>query len=172
MAVPGRDDCIARLRGGVHGVGGSVSDLSSGFDRAAILDIRLQRFYVAGLARSSDYETALLGTSMLENIPNSAVKRLCGGPAVNLCVSAASIHEEAEVLKLALKHPEQDVVATLDFNSLSGGVTGQVVGVHRSISRSIYTATTCSKSFLTCFHGTPYRPRFMCCAAFRMKARR
>jgi hypothetical protein len=105
-----------------------------------ILDIRLQRFYVAGLARSSDYETALLGTSMLENIPNSAVKRLCGGPAVNLCVSAASIHEEAAVLKLALKHPgTKTVVATLDFNSLSGGVTGQVVNVHEIFPQYLYS---------------------------------
>jgi len=105
-----------------------------------ILDIRLQRFYVAGLARSSNYETALLGTSMLENIPNSAVKRLCGGPAVNLCVSAASIHEEAEVLKLALKHPgTKTVIATLDFNSLSGGVTGQVVNVHEIFPQYLYS---------------------------------
>jgi len=105
-----------------------------------ILDIRLQRFYVAGLARSSRYETALLGTSMLENIPNSAVKRLCGGPAVNLCVSAASIHEEAAVLKLALEHPgTKTVIATLDFNSLSGGVTGQVVGVHEVFPQYLYS---------------------------------
>lgn len=105
-----------------------------------ILDIRLQRFYVAGLARSATYQIALLGTSMLENIPNSAVKRLCGGPAVNLCISAASIHEEAAVLKLALKHPgTQTVIATLDFNSLSGGVTGQVVGVHEVFPQYLYS---------------------------------
>jgi hypothetical protein len=105
-----------------------------------ILDIRLQRFYVAGLARSSRYETALLGTSMLENIPNSAVRRFCGGPAVNLCVSAASIHEEAAVLKLALEHAgTKTVIATLDFNSLSGGVTGQVVGVHEIFPQYLYS---------------------------------
>src|SRR5580704_13138631 len=69
-----------------------------------ILDVRLQRFYVPGLARTSTYETALLGTSMLQNISNSAVRRLCGGEAVNLCIAGASIHEEAEVLKLALQH--------------------------------------------------------------------
>ena len=105
-----------------------------------ILDIRLQRFYVAGLARSSRYETALLGTSMLENIPNSAVRRFCGGPAVNLCVSAASIHEEAAVLMLALEHAgTKTVIATLDFNSLSGGVTGQVVGVHEIFPQYLYS---------------------------------
>jgi hypothetical protein len=105
-----------------------------------IFDIRLQRFYVAGLARSSQYETALLGTSMLENIPNSAVRRLCGGPAVNLCVSAASIHEEAAVLALALRHRgTKTVIATLDFNSLSGGVTGQVVGVHEIFPQYLYS---------------------------------
>jgi hypothetical protein len=105
-----------------------------------ILDIRLQRFYVAGLARSSRYQTALLGTSMLQNIPNSAVQRICGGPAVNLCVSGASIHEEATVLALALKHKgTKTVIATLDFNSLSGGVGGQVIGVHEVFPQYLYS---------------------------------
>jgi hypothetical protein len=104
-----------------------------------ILDVRLQRFYVPGLARTSTYETALLGTSMLQNISNSTVRRLCGGPAANLCIAGASIHEEAEVLKLALQHKgTRTVLATLDYNSLSGGSIGQVIGIHEAFPAYLY----------------------------------
>jgi len=105
-----------------------------------IFDTRLQRFYDAGLARTSNYDVALLGTSMLENIPNSAVRRICGGAAVNLCISGASIHEEAAMLALALKHRgTKTVIATLDFNSFSGGVQGQVIGVRDVFPEYLYS---------------------------------
>ena len=111
-----------------------------------ILDVRLQRFYVPGLARTSDYQIAVLGTSMLQNIPNSAVQRLCGGPAVNLCMAGASIHEEAAALALALKHAgTKTVIATLDYNSLSGGPIGQVVGVHLAFPEYLYSGTPFDK---------------------------
>jgi hypothetical protein len=104
-----------------------------------ILDLRLQRFYVPGLARTSQYEIALLGTSMLQNIPNSSVRRICGARAVNLCMSGASIHEEAAALALALRHEGiKTVIATLDFNSMSGGALGQVVGVHDVFPEYLY----------------------------------
>ncbi|HEX4138520.1 MAG TPA: hypothetical protein VHY84_28175 [Bryobacteraceae bacterium] len=93
-------------------------------------DLRIQRFYVPGMARTSDYGVALVGTSMLQNIPNSAVQRYCGERAVNLCMSGASIHEEAQAMALALKHRgTKTVIATLDYNSLSGGSLNQVVGI-------------------------------------------
>jgi hypothetical protein len=111
-----------------------------------IFDSRLQRFYVPGLARTSQYETAVIGTSILQNIPNSAVRRICGGPAVNLCIAGASIHEEAEVLALALQHPGiQTVIATLDFNSMSGGARGQVVGVHEVFPEYLYSGSFADK---------------------------
>jgi hypothetical protein len=91
-------------------------------------DSRIQRFLVPGLARTSHYEVALAGTSMLQNIPNSAVHRICGRPAANLCIAAASIHEEALTIALALNHKEtRAVIATLDYHSLSGGTLGQVL---------------------------------------------
>jgi hypothetical protein len=93
-------------------------------------DLRIQRFFVPGMARTSDYEVALVGTSMLQNIPNSAVERVCRQRAVNLCVSGASIHEEALAMALALKHKgTRTVIATLDYNSLSGGSLNQVIGI-------------------------------------------
>ncbi len=93
-------------------------------------DLRSQRFLVPGMARTSEYEVALVGTSMLQNIPNSAVQRICGQRAVNLCMSGASIHEEALAMALALKHKgTRTVIATLDYNSLSGGSLNQVIGI-------------------------------------------
>jgi hypothetical protein len=91
-------------------------------------DGRIQRFLVPGLARTSHYEVALVGTSMLQNIPNSAVQRICGKPAVNLCIAAASIHEEALTMELTLRHRgTKIIIATLDYHSLSGGTLGQVL---------------------------------------------
>jgi hypothetical protein len=93
-------------------------------------DLRIQRFLAPGMARTSDYQVALVGTSMLQNIPNSAVQRICGQRAVNLCMSGASIHEEALAMALALKHKgTKTVIATLDYNSLSGGSLNQVIGI-------------------------------------------
>ena len=90
----------------------------------------LQRFSVPGLARTAGYEIALAGTSMLQNIPNSAVERLCGGKAVNLCMAGASIHEEAATLRLILRHPGTKIVLlTMDYNSFSGGAIEPVPGV-------------------------------------------
>jgi hypothetical protein len=90
----------------------------------------LQRFSVPGLARTSKYEIALGGTSMLQNIPNSTVERLCGGKAVNLCMAGASIHEEALTLRLVLQHPgTKTAILTMDYNSLSGGAIEPVLGV-------------------------------------------
>lgn len=105
-----------------------------------ILDVRLQRFYVPGLARTGSYEIALVGTSMLQNISNSTVQRLCGGRAINLCMAGASIHEEASVLRLALEHKgTRTVIATLDYNSLSGGSLGKVVGTHEAFPEYLYS---------------------------------
>jgi hypothetical protein len=102
-------------------------------------DIRIQRFQVPGMARTGDYQIALVGTSMLQNIPNSAVQRMCGMKAINLCISGASIHEEALTLALALKHKgTKTVIATLDYNSLSGGSVNQVIGVHEPFPEYLY----------------------------------
>jgi hypothetical protein len=91
-------------------------------------DVRIQRFVVPGLARTGNYEVALVGTSMLQNIANSTVQRICGKPAINLCMAGASIHEEAQALRLALEHKgTRTIIATLDYNSLSGGSLGQVI---------------------------------------------
>jgi len=109
-------------------------------------DVRIQRFLVPGLARTSKYEVALVGTSMLQNISNSSVQRICGKPAINLCIAGASIHEEALTMALALEHPgTQTIIATLDFNSLSGGSLNQVVGVHLAFPDYLYDHSILNK---------------------------
>ena len=106
----------------------------------------LQRFYVPGLARTGTYEIALAGTSMLQNIPNSAVSRLCGGRAVNLCMAGASIHEEALATRLALEHPgTKTLILTLDYNSFSGGATEPVVGANPVFPPYLYDRSILDK---------------------------
>jgi hypothetical protein len=109
-------------------------------------DVRIQRFLVPGLARTSNYRVALVGTSMLQNIPNSTVERVCGAPAVNLCIAGASIHEESLVLQLALKHKgTREVIVTLDYNSLSGGSIDQVIGVNFPFPAWLYDDSVLDK---------------------------
>ena len=109
-------------------------------------DLRTQRFMVPGLARTSNYEVALVGTSMLQNVPNSAVQRICGKPAINLCLAGASIHEEALTMALALKHKgTRIVIATLDYNSLSGGSLNQVAGVDFAFPSYLYDDSVLDK---------------------------
>jgi len=109
-------------------------------------DGRIQRYFVPGIARTSDYEIALAGTSMLQNIPNSAVERICGRKAVNLCMSGASIHEEALAVALAIKHKgTKTVIATLDYNSLSGGSLNQVIGITYPFPAYLYDDSVLDK---------------------------
>jgi hypothetical protein len=106
----------------------------------------LQRFFVPGLARTADYEVALVGTSMLQNVPNSAVARVCGGPTVNLAMAGASIHEEALTLRLALEHKgTKTVLMTMDYNSFSGGETAPVLGSNFVFPEYLYDDSVFSK---------------------------
>ncbi|HTA46143.1 MAG TPA: hypothetical protein VK789_27050 [Bryobacteraceae bacterium] len=109
-------------------------------------NVQIQRFLVPGLARTSNYEVALAGTSFLQNIPNSAVRRICGKPAVNLCMSGASIHEEASAMRLALEHKGiKTIIATIDYNSLSGGRLGQVINVNFAFPEYLYDGSPFDK---------------------------
>lgn len=109
-------------------------------------NVQIQRFLDAGLARTSNYQVALVGTSFLQNIPNSAVRRLCGMRAVNLCMSGASIHEEAMAMRLALEHKGiKTIIATIDYNSLSGGPLGQVINIDFAFPDYLYTDSPLDK---------------------------
>lgn len=109
-------------------------------------NLYLQRFQIPGIARTSTYEIALVGTSFLQNIPNSAVRRICGKPAVNLCMSGASIHEETAAMRLAMQHKGiQTIIATIDYNSLSGGRLGRVVGSDLEFPEYLYDSSPFDK---------------------------
>lgn len=124
----------------------------------------LQRYFVPGLARHGDYQIALAGTSMLENIANSSVERLCGAPAVNLCMNGASIHEETLALRLVLQHPgTTTAILTMDYNSLSGGATDPVVGSNNVFPAYLYDDSILDKfPYLLSFDSlwTAYRLRY------------
>ena len=122
----------------------------------------LQRFFVPGLARTTQYQIAIGGTSLLQNIANSRVQHLCGGPAVNLCLAGASIYEEAQVLRLVLRHPgARTAIFTLDYNSLSGGTTGPVVGVELAFPAYLYDDSVFDKlSYLVSFDSLRASYRF------------
>lgn len=127
-------------------------------------NVYLQRFFAPGLARTAPYQIAIAGTSMLQNIANSKVQALCGAPAVNLCLAGASIHEEAQVLRLVLRHPGTKIaILTLDYNSFSGGAEGPVLGENNVFPAYLYDDSLFDKlPYLLSFDSlrTSYRFRY------------
>ena len=79
------------------------------------------RYINPGIAKHAVYETALIGSSIMESTPNSAIARACGGPAVNLSMPAISAAEMQTLLGTVLRsrHPRR-VILVLDFNAFAG----------------------------------------------------
>jgi hypothetical protein len=81
------------------------------------------RFINPGLAKHAVYESALVGSSIMESTRNDWIAGACGGPAVNLSMPAISASEIRMLLgtMLAARTPRR-VVVVLDFNAFAGGV--------------------------------------------------
>jgi len=79
------------------------------------------RFIDPGLAKNASYETALIGSSIMESTRNDTIAAACGGPAVNLSMPAISASEIRTLLgAVYLAHDPRRVVIVLDFNALAG----------------------------------------------------
>jgi hypothetical protein len=82
----------------------------------------LQRYISPGLARNSDYELVIQGSSMMENFNIADVAERCGMKAVNLALSAVVGFEQRMILEVAFRErPVRKVILSLDFNSFTPG---------------------------------------------------
>ena len=73
------------------------------------------RIQAAGIINSFDFDSAILGTSVLENSSAKEMGKVLGGNFVNLSVSGASHYERAIILEHALRQKSlQKVVYSLD----------------------------------------------------------
>lgn len=79
------------------------------------------RWINPGIAKHAAYETALIGSSIMESTPNDVIAGACGGPAVNLSMPAISAAEMRVMLGTVFgaRDPRR-VIAVLDFNAFAG----------------------------------------------------
>ena len=106
----------------------AVNAVVDPFQQYHLTTSRAPRFYALhhrwinpGLARNASYETALIGSSIMESTRNDAIAAACGGPAVNLSMPAISAAEMRTLLGtvFAAHHPRR-VLLVLDFNAFAG----------------------------------------------------
>lgn len=62
-----------------------------------------QRYLSPGLVKTRDYDTAMVGTSMIENFKESEIARALGGRALKLPLSGATAHEQGILLETILR---------------------------------------------------------------------
>ncbi len=83
-----------------------------------------QRFENPGIARHYDFDRAIIGSSMTENLAGSEVDAAFeGGRTMNLSLSAMTAWDARQLLEVALRRGTlRQVLYNLDFNAFSGAV--------------------------------------------------
>ena len=110
------------------GVVAAVNATVDPFQQYHLTTSRPPRFYGLhhrwinpGLARNATYETALIGSSIMESTRNDVIATACGGPAVNLSMPAISAAEVRTLLGTVFAaHRPRRVLLVLDFNAFAG----------------------------------------------------
>ena len=83
------------------------------------IDNTTQVYANAGIVRSYDYDSAIVGTSVTENFRPSQMDEVLGGRFIKLCTSAGTAYNHALLLELAFEtHEMRRVVYGLDVYSL------------------------------------------------------
>lgn len=87
------------------------------------IDNTTQVYANAGIVRSYDYDSAIVGTSVTENFRPSQMDEVLGGRFIKLCTSAGTVYNHALLLNLAFEtHEMRRVVYGLDVYSLIAGL--------------------------------------------------
>ena len=82
------------------------------------IDNTTQVYANAGIARSYDYDSAVVGTSVTENFRPTQMDALLGGRFIKLCTSAGTAYNHALLMNLAFRtHDVKRIVYGLDVYS-------------------------------------------------------
>ena len=85
------------------------------------IDNTTQVYANAGIARSYDYDSAVVGTSVTENFRPTQMDSLLGGRFIKLCTSAGTAYNHALLMDLAFRtHDMRRIVYGLDVYSFIG----------------------------------------------------
>ncbi len=83
------------------------------------IDRHTQVYSNAGIVRSYDYDSAIVGTSVTENFRPRQMDELFGGRFIKLCTSAGTAYNHALLLRLAFKtHEMRRIVYGIDVYSM------------------------------------------------------
>ncbi len=78
-----------------------------------------ERFQIPGMARHEDYDTIILGTSMIENFSDKYVSEKLGAKALRLPLNASYITEQKMILDMAQKHRDvKTVIWGIDYRTV------------------------------------------------------
>jgi hypothetical protein len=81
-----------------------------------------KRYQNPALARTYDYDTVLIGTSLSENVSASEVESALGGTFLNLAMSGASMREQKLLLDVAIRAGHvRTVLWEINYEYLRGG---------------------------------------------------
>ena len=97
------------------------------------IDNITQVYANAGIVRSYDYDSAIVGTSVTENFRPTQMDELLGGRFIKLCTSAGTAYNHALLLNLAFDtHEIKRIVYGLDVYSFIAGLdhTGSEVPLY------------------------------------------
>lgn len=112
----------AVVLGGVAALNWSVDPLQ--LYRAAKyppLLVEQERYRLPGLARHTNAQVIIEGTSVSAGQKAEEAARVFGGPALNLAMQGPSAREQSLLLRLALAHPStRDVIWDIHFEYLRG----------------------------------------------------
>ena len=87
------------------------------------IDNTTQVYSNAGIARSYDYDSAIVGTSVTENFRPSQMEEVLGGRFIKLCSSAGTAYNHALLMNLAFDtHDVKRIVYGLDVYSFVGAL--------------------------------------------------
>lgn len=79
-----------------------------------------ERFQIAGMARHEQYDTAVLGTSMIENFSDKYLSKKLDANVLRLPINASYITEQIAVLDTVKKHNEdaKTIIWAIDYRTV------------------------------------------------------
>ena len=78
-----------------------------------------ERFQIPGIARNQTYNTAIIGTSMIENFIDSEVSKQLSTDAIKLPINASYATEQGMVIDMAIKHNNvETIIWNIDYRCL------------------------------------------------------
>ncbi len=89
------------------------------FFKSDDLFIEQERFQIPGLARNQMFDTAIIGTSMIENFVDSEVSENLGVDAIKLPLNASFVTEQGMVVDMATAHNDmKHIIWNIDYRCI------------------------------------------------------